>query len=326
MKNQPLDSAQGKKTIPDSIGDKDQNHSVKRKTIIYKGFELLIVTLGFALCALSLSKAEAAEFSLGLYPPLLKIQAQPPAIINAPITIQNLSDDSVNLDVLIKLLRTKNENEDKVFFSKIQVLDKTTPIRDLNLAPQQKKDLFVKIDVDKNDPQKDYYFYIQFISKENKIDKDTSYSQILGGASLTVLMSVGKENPKATLEEFSSQAFIDRPLVPFVIKIKNTGQHFITPYGIISIKNVFGQTVSQIDIPLTNILKESEKLIKVPWSKSFILGLYTATLDLSISEEGPVFSRSLSFFVLPLRPILTAIILILVVILLFMRIKKRVPK
>lgn len=305
---------------------KDQNHSVKRKTIIYKGFELLIVALIFAFCALSLSKAEAAEFSLGLYPPLLKIQAQIPAMIKAPITIQNLSDDSVNLDVLIKLLGTKNENEDKVFFSKIQVLDKTTPIRNLSLGPKQKKDLFIKIDVDKNDPQKDYYFYIQFISKENKIDKEASYSQILGGVSLSIMLSLGRQDPKATLEEFSSPVFIDRPSVPFVIKIKNTGQHFISPYGIITIKNFLKQTVSQIDIPLTNILKESTNSIRVDWTKSFILGLYTATLDLSISEEGPVFSKSLSFFAFPVRPILVAVILILVVLLTFMRVKKKLPK
>jgi len=305
---------------------KDQNHSVKRKTIIYNGFKFLFLVLIFVLCTLSLSKVEASEFSLGIYPPLLKIQAQIPAMIKAPITIQNLSDDSVNLDVLIKLLGTKNENEDKVFFSKIQVLDKTTPIRNLSLGPKQKKDLFIKIDVDKNDPQKDYYFYIQFISKENKIDKEASYSQILGGVYLSIMLSLGRQDPKATLEEFSSPVFIDRPSVPFVIKIKNTGQHFISPYGIITIKNFLKQTVSQIDIPLTNILKESTNSIRVDWTKSFILGLYTATLDLSISEEGPVFSKSLSFFAFPVRPILVAVILILVVLLTFMRVKKKLPK
>ena len=326
MKNQPFDSAQGKKSIPDSIGDKDQNHSVKRKTIIYKGFELLIVTLGFALCALSLSKAEAAEFSLGLYPPLLKIQAQPPAMINAPITIQNLSENNLGLHIIIKPFAVKKEAEDEFFFKKIQVIDEDDPIQSLTLAPQQKKDLFVKIDVGKNDPQKDYYFYIQFISKENKIDNETSYSQILGGVSLTVLVSLGKEDPKAGLEEFSSPVFIQRPLVPFVVKIKNTGQHFITPYGIITIKNLLKQTVWQIELPISNILKGSTSSIKADWSKPFILGLYTATLDLSISEQGPILSRSLSFFALPVKPILAAIILIVAILLLFMRVKNIVPK
>jgi len=304
-----------------------QNHSVKRKTIIYKGFELLIVTLSFALCTLSLSstKVDASEFSIGIYPPLLKIQAQPPAIIRAAITIQNLSENSVNLDLLIKPLGALNENEHKVFFSQVQVVDKATPVKSLNLGPKQKKDLFVKMDIAKDIPQKDYYFSIQFISKADTLalEKETNYSQIQGGISLIVLTSIGKQDVKAVIEDFSSPFFATKSFVPFVITIKNKGTHLISPSGTITIKNMFGQMVGQIHIPSVNILKESARSINLSWNKHFIFGLYTATLDIASSKESPVFSRSLSFFALPVKPALIAVFLTLFILFLYTRVRKK---
>ena len=297
---------------------------LNRKSYILNLISYVLV-LSFALCTLSLSKAEAAEFSLGIYPPLLKIQAQPPAIIKAAIIIQNLSENSVNLDLLIKPLGTINENEDKVFFSQIQVLDEATPVKSLSLGPKQKKDLFVKMDIAKDIPQKDYYFSIQFIAKADTLalEKETNYSQILGGISLIVLASIGKQDAKAVIEDFSAPFFATKSSVPFVITIKNKGTHLISPIGTITIKNMFGQMVGQIDIPVANILKESTRSINLSWDRHFIFGLYTATLDIAVSEESLVFSKSLSFFALPVKAILTAIFLILFILFIYTRAAKR---
>src|SRR3989344_4647692 len=51
----------------------------------------------------------------------------------------------------------------------------------------------------------------------------------------------GLEIPKTTIEEFSSNIFFEKGPVPFTVRVRNTGAHFIKPKSEIAIKNMFGQ-------------------------------------------------------------------------------------
>ena len=200
------------------------------------------------------------------------------------------------------------------------------------MAPKQEKKLFIKIDVPENEKESDYYFSIQFISKPTVVKDDLNYSQILGGVATNVLLSVGsKEKTQGIIEEFSSPVFLQKGTVPFTLSVKNTGHHFITPKGNIIIKNVFGQIVGKVDLLPVNILAESTRTIpslysnsnKAVWNENFILGLYRATLNIALSDQGPVFSNTVSFFALPTETIIAILIAVFTLVLLLNRVKKR---
>jgi len=278
-----------------------------------KFFLLLFTICIFTLSSEQSRKAHASGLSLGISPPILQITAEPGANIKAPIIIQNLGDESIELDIVFK----------PPIFDKVQILDQNNPIQSLTLSPKQEKKLLLKIDIPKNETDSEYYFSIQFISKPSILNSNLNYSQILGGVGTNVLLSIGKQNTKAVLQEFSAPLFLEKGPITFTLKIKNIGSHFITPQGVIVIKNMFGQIVGKIELLPVNILKDSTRSIKPFWNESFLLGAYSANLNISLSPQGPIFTKSISFFAIPTQAIIAVLTSLIIVLLIYNRIKKR---
>ncbi|MBF8249986.1 MAG: hypothetical protein HW400_587 [Candidatus Levybacteria bacterium] len=221
------------------------------------------------------------------------------------------------------------------------------PIENITLSPQQQKALSLSINIPPDTNISDHYFSVVFVSTNSSPVKSNSSVNQLGIAT-NVLLSVGAaETPKATLEEFSSNIFFEKGPVPFTVRIKNAGAHFVTPTGQITIKNMFGQNVGKLDLTSAHVLSDSIRAIpnsiymqelrlkdnsdtktnnpydfKRPialWQESFLLGLYTATLNISMSAQGPTFTKSTHFFAFPLL----ALIIIVIIAIASIVIKKR---
>ena len=293
--------------------------------------------------------AYAAEFGLSIDPPVTTIKALAPAVATSPFTIKNNGEAQVTLKIQIKPFKPAGENGDLEyfkeipdFFKDIKILDGNSPTESLTLSPKQQKTLELSVDIPQGTTTSDHYFSVIFISTDTSpIKSNSSINQI--GIASNVLLSVGiPETPNSTLEEFSSRLIFDKGPVPFTVRIKNQGAHLIQPRGQIIIKNMFGQIVGSLDLAPVNILSDSIRAIpndaylqelsaqKNPdvgfklldsrrpiaiWKENFLLGLYTATLNIAISDQGPIFKKDIHFFAFPLRGaiiILIAVILIII--------------
>lgn len=276
---------------------------------------------------LNTAPAGAEALSLGIDPPIIEINAIPPATAVSSLNIQNKSDTQVTLQIQLKPFKTKGENGELEYskkplqiFGNIQILDANVPVESVTLGPKQQKTLTLNVNLPKETNISDYYFSVVFVSANTSaIESNSSVNQI--GIAANVLLSVGpKQIPRATLEEFSAKIFHEKGPVPFTVRIKNEGAHFIKPKGEISIKNMFGQSIGKLDLFSANVLSDSIRAIpnknsfdfKHPialWRESFLLGLYTATLNISMSDEGPTFTKVVRFFAFPFQ-ILIIIVLI----------------
>jgi hypothetical protein len=144
------------------------------------------------------------------------------------------------------------------------------------------------------------------------------------------------------LEEFSSRTFFDKGPAPFTVRIQNTGIHSIKPKGEITIKNMFGQSVGKLDLSAVNVLSNSIRAIPngtyaqelraggnlntktkssldfrrpvALWKENFLLGLYAATLSISMSNEGPTLTKAIHFFAFPIQGFIIIIIISILVI------------
>lgn len=336
---------------------KMQNLKSKLKNKInFKTFYLLFVLLSFEFLFLNLDKAQASALSLGIDPPIIVINAIPPTAVTSPLNIQNKSDMQVALQIQLKLFKTKGENgeleyskETPEIFKNIQVVDANVPVENITLGPRQQKSLNLNINIPQDTNVSDYYFSIVFIST-NSSPTESSSSINQAGIATNVLLSIGaKETPKATIEEFSSNIFFERGPVPFTVRVKNAGIHFIRPMGEITIKNMFGQSIGKLDLYDVNILSDSIRAIpndiymqelrlksnldtkgKFPvdfrrpivlWKESFLLGLYAANLNISMSNEGPTFARTIYFFAFPFQGLIVIVILIIIAIVVRNRLK-----
>lgn len=343
------------------------NQKSKIKNIVY----LIII---FALCSLlfSLPKVNAEGISLGVSPSILQIEAIPPADARAPFTIENKSDEPVKLKIGYKLFRASDKGDgqieflkdsdpfpgaDEAIFEKIELVDDNFAIDSLELGPKQKKKLTLRVIAPKKEPFSDYYFSLIFLSEDasdedaSKDKEKTGTSTAIGGIAVNVLLSIGpKDNAKGYIEHFSTPWYRESGPVPFTLQVKNAGSHFITPKGVILIKNMFGQTVGKIDIGPENILAGTSRYLndsktvnlnpenshsgsnslreershpQVIWPDTFLLGFYTASLTLSISDNGPIYNNSIHFIAFPAKLMMGMLIAIVIIILAYVRVKKR---
>ena len=295
--------------------------------------------------------ANAESLSLSIDPSIIVINAIPPTTATNSLSIQNKGDTQVTLQIQLKPFKAKGENgeleyskESSQIFKNIQIMGADVPVESTRLGPRQQKNLTLTINIPQDtnisarppatlpnqsntnqasvagEVGRDYYFSIVFVSTNTSaIESSSSLNQI--GIVTNILLSVGpKVTPKAVLEEFSSNIFFEKGPVAFIIRIKNTGTHFIRPMGEITIKNMFGQSIEKLDLISVNVLSDSIRAIpnknssdfKHPialWKENFLLGFYTATLNISLSDEGPIFTRVIHFFAFPFQVLIIIVVI-----------------
>lgn len=284
--------------------------------------------------------AYADSISLGVYPPIIRIDALAPADINASISVENQGNTLINLTPELRPFKPSDEEDGKVsftnekdanfkdpsLFEKVKLFDKSgSEVDSIDLSPKQKKDFILNIKLPSDEPPADYYFSVVFIaSAENQTSINSS--QASAGISSNILLSIGpKGKTVGEILEFSSPFLLDKGPVPFTLRVKNTNSFFINTMGDILIKNIFGQSVGRVDLPKTTILAKSVRDIGNKWVDSFP-GFYEAKLTLSLSDTGPVFVRNIFFFIFPISYLLYFSLGFLILIYLLIRVRKKLQE
>ena len=287
--------------------------------------------------------AHAQSVDLGIYPPVFQIQAITPSNVKIPFSIQNFTDASVPLTISLKPFTADEAENGNITFlenpeyadpflpQRIQVFDGDNSIADLTLSPQQKKDLTLEVQIPSNEPKGDYYLSLVFSSDTSGIGNRSSSQANIGIAS-NILLSIGPVGKASgNIEDFSTPFLISKGPVQFTVRAKNTSDHFVTPKGDIVIKNMFGQNIGKINLLGVNVLANTIRRIPDSlqtnstlsvWPEKFLVGPYTATLTLALSDSGPLFTRSIVFFAFPLEYLAAILLIICLIIFIAIRINK----
>lgn len=303
----------------------------------------LILILHFAFYTLHSEKVAAATFSATVYPKTIELKAENPGRMQSQIIIENKSEETLNLDIsLLVFGQSADENgqvkylnspeqdfKDPLTFQRIKIFDGANEITSLSLAPKQKRNLILSVDIPPNEPPADYYFSIIFVSSKNPKYQDlqTNKSEILAGIATNVLLSIGPpEKPKAQISQFQLPFFQEKGPVEFSVKITNQGNHFISPKGQIVIKNMFGQTVGSVDLPKTNVLTDSSRFMPAVWPEKFLLGPYTANLTVLASDNGLILRKTTYFIGAPVQFFGSILIVTAALAVIRKRLKKRLSR
>jgi hypothetical protein len=324
---------------------------------------LLFILLIMFVFPFMIIQTHAQSLSLGIEPPIIQIDAKRPASIKTPITLENTSQNPVRLLISLKPFTASEEENGLVqyfpdgsaeakspLFQYIQFADGDHNTNIVNLAPNQSKSITMHIGIPDNFDLGDYYFSVVFISIPDNSDTKTTSLQASGGIATNVLLTLGPTGATTgQITDFSTPFFVEHGPVPFTVRLKNTSDHYITPKGEILITNMFGQTIGRVNLLPVNVLSHTTRALpdsllspdasKSPtfvrpitryeaavWPESFLLGPYTAQLTIALSNQGPVFRRTIYFFAFPWYFTLLLFIVILLAIFLWYRVKKRLNK
>jgi len=130
--------------------------------------------------------------------------------------------------------------------------------------------------------------------------------------SLIFVRVKGDVEQSGAIKDFSTQGgqwLFTESMIPMRVNFDNTGRIHLSPYGVISVSNMFGQEVERIDMDPWFVMPGVSRLRDVTMERQIMFGRYTAQLTLNPGYEGGAQeTRMISFWVLPWKPVVMTII------------------
>lgn len=157
-----------------------------------------------------------------------------------------------------------------------------------------------------------YYGSALFSTTSNKPD-DMQDTQ--GGAAIVSRIGVlffvtvpGDEAYEGKLETFATNGgfFFEGP-ISFQMLFRNTGNLHLNPSGKIKIVNMIGTQVDVITVEPWFSLPQSLRLREVVWDRIVLAGRYTATAEIKRGHGDQVDTMTLTFWVVPWKPVVAGI-------------------
>jgi hypothetical protein len=308
---------------------------------------LLIFSISTYRFVTNASLVRAEVFSLGVYPPLTAIHTISGKNIKAPISLENLSDQPTHLTLsyseitadeqgIVTLIPTSSRVN--TLLSYVSIRDNNVVTQSVELAPKQKKILQLTIAPPSSLPIGDYYFSVIFRQEVEK-PKEISVTPETGQATMYtspgiashILLSISsKDKEVIKIDDFSVSYFTQQSPVPFTIKVRNIGKQFIRPKATLTIKNIFGKTISKFLLHPPYILAGKSRFLTnegigavALWKDRAFFGPYTAIIEVSTEENKTIVQKSVSFFIIPFRILLTISVLLFILFTIIAQVKKK---
>lgn len=277
--------------------------------------------------------------ALEIAPPVLDIRGNPGEIVEARISLRDISpvrllvrneiNDFVAAgeDGTPKILVEEGEE------SPYSIKSWISPLPEITLEPRQIEELTVNIAIPANAAPGGYFGVIRFTAEAPELSgTGVSLSASLG--TLVLLRVNGDAKEAMSVEEFyvekdqnRSWVFESAPIM-FYERLKNEGNVHEQPRGQISIKDMFGQKIANLNVNLENrnVLPGSTRKFEQPLDETVIgnrmlFGRYTADLEITYgsAENRQIMTSQLSFWVIPYK-LIAGILLGLVALFFILRI------
>ncbi len=131
--------------------------------------------------------------------------------------------------------------------------------------------------------------------------------------SLFFITIPGKVEKDGALKDFTTvpprSVFQNGP-IPFGILYENKGPIHLAPYGEIRIRNFFNEEVGFIELSPWFVLPKSVRLREISWEREFLFGRYTATAYINRSYNNAIDEKTLTFWVLPWKPVIGGFVVV----------------
>ena len=202
----------------------------------------------------------------------------------------------------------------------------SVPAKKFTLTFGQRARIPVTIAIPKNASPGGYYAAI-LISNEPTVAAEAANAGAAGTTrvisrigTLFFIRVNGPANPSGSLQGFrinapSNQLIYNSGPFTFEVLFNNTGDLYLTPYGIITIKNMFGETIATIPVNAYYSLPQSLRYRDVTWNGQALFGRYTATLTLNRGYNNLTDTQTIAFWVIPWKFLAIAFIILFIIVL-----------
>lgn len=279
-------------------------------------------------------QSPSAGQALEIAPPVLQLAANPGEVIQTKIVLRDISSSSLLVTNEINDFTAQGEDgTPKVITettekSPYSIIDWIKPISSLTLKSKQLQNLPVTITVPKNAAPGGYYGVIRFTATAPEIDQ----SGVALSASLGAMVFIrvkGDAKESMSVEEFyaskdgSKGSFFDSIPLDLTVRIKNNGNVHEQPIGNVLITDMFGKPAVNVNVNLEgrNVLPGTVRRFEQTMDKTAVgnrtlFGFYTAKLTMKYGASNSTIAKTIHFWIIPWKLILTAIAVLIVLFLL----------
>jgi hypothetical protein len=315
-------------------------HMKLRKIIFSLIATSLLLTGVFAVHAGAQAANANAAQGIQISPTLVKLNAAKGKTYNINMTVTNVTGTDLLYKTSVSDFGASGETgSPHIFIDKS--LSETSSVRSwVDTIPQftlnahQSRTVTAQINVPANAEPGGHYGVLQFSGTAPTLDR--TGVGLSASAGVLLLIKVGNPNEiveKADLASFYTSAtqsgketsFFENGPAYFVVRIENVGNVHVEPVGNIEVTDMFGGVVANLPINKNkaNVLpKTIRRFIGAKVNKDWMFGPYKANLTLGYGQNGQAITSTISFWVIPWKIILVALLVLVTVIYIFRRIIK----
>ena len=276
-----------------------------------------------------ISPVHADDISVIISPPRIDLEGKPGDTLQKIVKVTNGSNDqTLNLKAFVSDFIVENDSG-----TPIKVTESTSgrylaspwftiEQSEITLAPKETAQLIILINIPSNALPGGHYAGVFFEPIPARgVAKTVSYATAQVG-SLFGITVAGDIKYDALIKEFSVKTNVSEfGPIDFTAVIENQSDTHIRPASVITIHDMIGRKLVDIQLDEVNIFPFTSRTLKGTWDTVWGLGRYTATLT-STYGPGLVASRTLYFWIMPYRLIVAIAILLLVILVFFIVIRR----
>ncbi len=277
------------------------------------------------------SSLKGSGQALEIAPPIIEVSGNPGQTITAKLDLRDISSGPLVVTNQINDFTAKGDSGvPQILLNSspndpYSLIGYVNPLPTLLLQPQQIKYLNVVIHIPADASPGGHYGVIRFTGTPPSLSGSSGVSLSASLGALVLLTVNGHLVENLATSSFNvsqnganpSSFFQNIPLT-FNEIIKNTGNVHVAPYGVVTIKDMFGHEVIALNINegQGNILPSSsrkftELLNSVDFTHKRLFGRYSATFKLTYGEQNKVLSGTLTFWVIPVELIIIWLVILI---------------
>lgn len=276
----------------------------------------LVFVLGFSLVLkFSLARDLVPSQSLEVSPPSQEVGADPGSVVTVKGKIRNRGKSSININVRVEDFTAQGqEGQVALVDNGEQSLSSWTVLdsKQFELAAGEMKEVKATVRVPARIAGGRYGAFVFSVGGGTPGENSAAVSQEL--ASLFLIKVNGEVKESLEMTEFLVPAFQEFGPIPFTVKFTNFGNIHVRPFGIINVRDVFGNKVKDIVIRgETNIFPGASRLVRASLDEKWLFGPYTVQIMMNYGSKNEQISMTNHFFVFPIRIALIIFLIIFII-------------
>lgn len=152
-------------------------------------------------------------------------------------------------------------------------------------------------------------FYGSILTEVMPVKQDSGDSNVAPSTALVsrigtlfYVTTPGEKVHEGNLLDFTTlpnKSFYLQGPIDMGVVFENKGSVHLTPSGSVSVVNILGETVGQVELDSWFVMPKSIRTRELSWDREFLMGRYTVTADIERGYDDLIDTQTLVFWVFP---------------------------